>query len=147
MELYPRHHAAEGTTRLAVSIDVLFLSIEIGVIDAGSSCDQYINISRYRCKSSVCSMAECVISFMSRTLLYKKRIKDSRFCVSQFTNISEKKWRVKVTLNIGLLEGLNFAGKNVFDVQANLVLFEYRLLNKLQSKKRRLGPRTHRSDA
>lgn len=47
MSVYPRHHSAERTPGFSVRINVLLLIIEGGIVDAGGTRNEKINIARH----------------------------------------------------------------------------------------------------
>ena len=53
----PSHHTAEGATGLSIRGDVLFLVVQIGVVDARSSSHKHIDISGDRYFGTICGSA------------------------------------------------------------------------------------------
>ena len=120
VSLHPRHHATEGATGLAVGVNVLLLIVEVGIVDTRSPSHEKIDISGYGSKGTVSSGTK---RFSLSTSLEPQKHDNSRFAVSELTNITKKERWLEVALNIRLLEGLNLTGENVLVLQVDTVLF------------------------
>ena len=68
-------------------------------------------------------------------------------CLSKLTHVAKQERGVKVALDISLLERLNLARKDVFDIERDTILLIYGSTNEVEGKKRGFGARAHSRDA
>ena len=53
--LDPPHHTTERTPGLSMAVDVLLLIVQVGVVDAGCTSNENVNVAWYRRERAICS--------------------------------------------------------------------------------------------